>query len=41
LGLNLVKHIIETVHGGHVLVESELGEGSTFTFVLPLAENDV
>ncbi len=37
LGLNLVKHIIETVHGGSVTVESLVGEGSTFSFSLPLA----
>ncbi len=39
LGLNLVKHIIETVHGGKVSVTSELGKGSTFTFSLPMADN--
>lgn len=35
LGLNLVKTFVET-HGGHVTVESVLGEGSTFTIFLPL-----
>jgi len=39
LGLNLVKHIIETVHGGEVGVTSKVNEGSQFTFRLPLAEN--
>jgi len=39
LGLNLVKHIVETVHGGSVRVSSKHGEGSTFTFGLPIAEN--
>ncbi len=38
LGLNLVKHIIETVHGGTVRVESDLDKGSVFTFSLPIAE---
>lgn len=35
LGLPLVKHIIEDVHGGRMEVESELGRGSTFRAVLP------
>lgn len=35
LGLPLVKHIIEDVHGGRIEVESELGKGSTFRMVLP------
>ena len=39
LGLNLVKHIVETVHGGKVSVQSEHGKGSTFTFSLPLADS--
>lgn len=38
LGLNLVKQIVETVHGGRVFVTSTAGEGSTFGFELPLAE---
>jgi PAS domain S-box-containing protein len=37
LGLNLVKQIVETVHGGQVFVRSQQGKGSTFGFVLPLA----
>ncbi|MGO2035715.1 MAG: sensor histidine kinase [Brevibacterium sp.] len=36
LGLSIVKHIIAT-HGGEVRVWSQLGKGSTFTIVLPLA----
>ncbi|NJL30714.1 MAG: ATP-binding protein [Phycisphaerales bacterium] len=39
LGLNLVKQIVETVHGGKVSVTSEPGKGSTFTFGLPMADN--
>jgi two-component system, OmpR family, phosphate regulon sensor histidine kinase PhoR len=35
LGLVLVKHIIEDVHGGRIELESELGRGSTFRVVLP------
>lgn len=35
LGLNLVKHIVETVHSGRITVESELGLGSRFIFAVP------
>jgi two-component system phosphate regulon sensor histidine kinase PhoR len=38
LGLSLVKQIVETVHGGKVLAESQLGKGSCFGFELRLAE---
>jgi two-component system phosphate regulon sensor histidine kinase PhoR len=37
LGLNLVKQIVEKVHGGRVFVTSQVGAGSTFGFELPLA----
>jgi PAS domain S-box-containing protein len=37
LGLNLVKQIVEKVHGGKVFVTSTPGEGSTFGFDIPLA----
>ena len=36
LGLSIVKHVAE-LHAGHVGVESELGQGSTFTVRLPAA----
>ncbi len=35
LGLNLVKHIVETVHGGRVGVTSQVGMGSKFWFTIP------
>jgi signal transduction histidine kinase len=37
LGLALSKEFVE-MHGGHIWVESEVGEGSTFTFSLPLSQ---
>ena len=37
LGLNLVKQIVEKVHGGKVFVTSTPGRGSTFGFDMPLA----
>ena len=36
LGLAIVKHILEA-HGETITLRSELGEGSTFSFVLPKA----
>jgi signal transduction histidine kinase len=34
LGLTVVKHIVEA-HRGEIVVQSKVGEGSTFTIVLP------
>lgn len=38
LGMIITKRLIEG-HGGDVWIESELGSGSTFHFVIPLASN--
>ena len=39
LGLSIVKHIVAT-HGGEIRVWSKLGQGSTFTILLPIAGGD-
>jgi two-component system, OmpR family, phosphate regulon sensor histidine kinase PhoR len=36
LGLNLCKHIVETVHRGQIGVDSRLGMGSRFWFSIPM-----
>jgi two-component system sensor histidine kinase VicK len=36
LGLSIARHVIAQ-HGGRIWVESREGQGSTFTFALPLA----
>jgi signal transduction histidine kinase len=35
LGLTLAKKFVE-LHGGTIQVRSEVGQGSTFTFTLPI-----
>jgi PAS domain S-box-containing protein len=40
LGLAVVKRIVEA-HGGEIIVESKVGEGSTFTVKLPIVEKQL
>jgi light-regulated signal transduction histidine kinase (bacteriophytochrome) len=40
LGLSIAQEMIAK-HGGRIWVESELGQGSTFHFTLPLARNEL
>jgi two-component system phosphate regulon sensor histidine kinase PhoR len=38
LGLNLCRHIVETVHGGQIGLDSTLGMGSRFWFTVPMGK---
>jgi two-component system phosphate regulon sensor histidine kinase PhoR len=38
LGLPLVRHIVEDVHGGRIAVQSTPGQGSRFSVFLPCAQ---
>jgi signal transduction histidine kinase len=36
LGLSISRHIVEETHGGHLICESVLGEGTEFTITIPI-----
>jgi signal transduction histidine kinase len=38
LGLAIVKHLV-LAHGGHLMIESEMGRGTTVRFTLPVSES--
>ena len=39
LGLAIVKHLVEA-HGGNLTIESQLNQGTTVRFTLPIAPPD-
>ena len=38
LGMSITRDIIENKHGGKVTFTSTLGEGTTFTFTIPIVK---
>jgi signal transduction histidine kinase len=36
LGMNIVRDIVEVKHGGRITFESVEGEGTQFTFTIPI-----
>jgi two-component system sensor histidine kinase ChiS len=39
LGLTITQQLVQ-MHGGEIVVESEIGKGSTFSFTMPVFETE-
>ena len=39
VGMSIARALIEA-HGGRIWVDSEMGKGSTFTFIIPIARTN-
>jgi signal transduction histidine kinase len=39
VGLSIAKALVEA-NNGRIWIESEMGEGSTFSFILPISESE-